>query len=191
MGDHVTFGVATLSHDANSPLDSGSVPSWYVVCCKPRQESVAQENLQRQGFEVYLPRIMARRRKQSRWVDAIEMLFPRYLFVRVDRQRRSTASIRSTRGAVGLVRFGLEPAVVPDRVIEAIRAREDAATGLHDQLRLAFRAGETVTMLEGPFTGIDGIFANEDGDERAILLIELLGKTNRVRVDRDSFARAA
>lgn len=152
---------------------------------------MAQENLQRQGFEVYLPRIMARRRKQNRWVDAIEMLFPRYLFVRVDRLRQSTACIRSTRGAVGLVRFGLEPAVVPDRVMEAILAREDTSTGLHGQLRPGFRAGETVTMLEGPFAGMDGIFANEDGDERAILLIELLGKTNRVRVDRDSFARAA
>jgi transcriptional antiterminator RfaH len=191
MGNQVTLAAVTMCHDAISPSASGSAPSWYVLCCKPRQESVAQENLQRQGFEAYLPRIMARRRKQNRWVDAIEMLFPRYLFVRVDRQRQSTASIRSTRGAVGLVRFGLEPAAVPDRVIEAIIAREDPATGLHGRLRPSFRAGETVTMLEGPFAGMEGIFAKEDGDKRAILLIELLGTTNRVRVGRDSFARAA
>ncbi len=30
---------------------------WLVVTCKPRQETIAQENLLRQGFTVYLPRI--------------------------------------------------------------------------------------------------------------------------------------
>lgn len=172
-------------------ITGGGVPAWYVVCCKPRQEAIAQENLQRQGFAVYLPRIQVRQRKRERWVDAIQVLFPRYLFIRADRRQQSTASIRSTRGAVGLVRFGVEPAVVPDRVFEAIIARENAATGLHDQVRPSFQAGETVTMLEGPFAGMDGIFSSKDGDERAILLIELLGKTNRVRVNSDWIVRAA
>jgi len=176
---------------AVSVIEGGSLPSWYVVSCKPRQELTARENLERQGFEVYLPRIRVRRRKQNRWVDAIEVLFPRYLFVRADRLRQSTASIRSTRGAIGLVRFGVEPAVVPDSVIEAILAREDAATGLHVAAAPEFRRGEKVTMLEGPFAGLEGVFACDDGVERAILLIELLGKSNRVRVNRDWFVRAA
>ncbi len=171
--------------------DQGGAPSWYVVCCKPRQESIAKEHLQRQGFEVYLPRISARQRKRDRWVDSIQVLFPRYLFIRADRRWQSTASVRSTRGAVGLVRFGVEPAVVPDQVIEAILAREDAATGLHVKVCPEFRVGEKVTMLEGPFAGLEGVFARVDGVERAILLIELLGKASRVRVNRDWIVRAA
>jgi transcriptional antiterminator RfaH len=162
---------------------------WYVVCCKPRQELVAQENLRRQGFEVYLPRIKVRQRRRDRWVESVQVLFPRYLFVHVDRGAQSTASIRSTRGAVGLVRFGGEPAMAPNRVIDAIIDREDA--GLDDELQPAFQSGDPVRMLEGPFAGMDGIFASADGEKRAVLLIELLGKTNRVRVDRDWIIRAA
>ena len=142
--------------------------AWYVVCCKPRQESVAEENLKRQGFDVYLPRMRARQRKRERWVDGIQVLFPRYLFMRVDCRYQSTASIRSTRGAVGLVRFGLAPAVVPDGVIEAILAREDAETGLHC-VRPMFRPGDRVVLREGPFAGIEGVFSSEDGDRRATL----------------------
>lgn len=186
ISGEVVGGRAAMTTDEGS-----SLPSWYVVSCKPRQELTARENLERQGFEVYLPRIRIRQRKQNRWVEAIEVLFPRYLFVRADRLRQSTASIRSTRGAIGLVRFGVEPAVVPDRVIEAIRAREDASIGLHVAAAPVFRGGEKVTMLEGPFAGLEGVFACDDGLERAILLIELLGKTNRVRVNRDWFIRAA
>ncbi len=177
--------------NAASIPESGSGQRWYVVCCKPKQEFVAQENLQRQGFKVYLPRIQVRQRKQNRWADVIQALFPRYLFIQVERGQQSMAPVRSTRGAAGLVRFGAEPAVVPDQVIEAIIAREDAMTGLHGSVHPCFRAGEPVTMLEGPFAGMEGIFACDDGDERAFLLIDLLGKANRVRVNRDWIARAA
>ncbi len=170
---------------------SDSPSSWYAVFCKPRQELVARENLQRQGFEVYLPRIRVRQRKRNSWVDAIEVLFPRYLFVRADRLRQDTSSIRSTRGAIGLVRFGVEPAVVPDRVIKAILACEDATIGIHVAASPVFREGEKITMLEGPLAGLDGVFACDDGLERAIVLIELLGKTNRIRINRDRFVRAA
>ncbi len=164
---------------------------WYVVWCKPRQEAIAEQNLKFQGFDVYLPRIQVRKRRRNLWIDSVQVLFPRYLFVRVDRVRQSTASIRSTRGALGLVRFGVEPVVVPDRVVEAIVFREDTATGLHGDSRREFRTGELVTMIDGPFAGMEGIFASDDGDERAVLLIELLGKINRVSLSRDWVAQVA
>ena len=104
-------------------MDSPGIERWYAVCCKPRQEAVAEENLLRQGFQVYLPRIRMRQRRRGAWIDAVEVLFPRYIFIRIDPKRRSTASVRSTRGAVGMVRFGGQPAVVPDAVIDALRER--------------------------------------------------------------------
>ena len=112
-------------------MEPAGIERWYAVCCKPRQEAVAEENLLRQGFQVYLPRIRMRQRRRGQWIDAVEVLFPRYIFIRVDTLRRSTAAVRSTRGAVGLVRFGGQPAVVPDAVMDALRQREDAASGLH------------------------------------------------------------
>jgi len=164
---------------------------WYAVCCKPRQESVAEENLLRQGFRVYLPRIRIRQRRRGHWIDAVEVLFPRYIFIRLDPRRRSTAPVRSTRGVVGLVRFGGQPAVVPDAVMEALREREDAASGLHEDKRPLFNAGEPVKMVDGPLAGMEGIFTQLDGDKRVIVLLELLGKANKVTVSRDWVARAA
>jgi len=164
---------------------------WYAVCCKPRQETVAEENLLRQGFHVYLPRIRMRQRRRGRWVEAVEVLFPRYIFIRVDPEQRSTATIRSTRGVTGLVRFGGQPAVVPDVVMEALKRREDAGSGLHRDNRAAFSSGESVKLIEGPLAGMEGVFAEEDGERRVIVLLELLGKVNKVSVDRDWIDRAA
>jgi transcriptional antiterminator RfaH len=172
-------------------METAGVDRWYAVCCKPRQEAVAEENLLRQGFRVYLPRIRIRHRRRGQWLDAVEVLFPRYIFIRVDPLRRSTATVRSTRGVVGLVRFGGRPAVVPDAVMEALRQREDAASGLHQDNRPPFHPGDPVKLVDGPLSGMEGVFTQQDGDKRVIVLLELLGKANRIKVDRDWIARAA
>lgn len=164
---------------------------WYAVCCRPRQETLAEANLLRQGFPVYLPRIRLRQRRRGQWVEAITALFPRYLFVRIDPDRRSTAPVRSTRGAVGLVRFGGQPLVVPEDAVDALRRREDAASGLHLDQQRQFRSGERVSFVEGPFAGMDGIFDQQDGAKRVIVLMELLGKSNRIRIQPDWLAKAA
>lgn len=46
---------------------------WYAVCCKPRHE----ENLLRQGYRVYLPRIRNAHHRRGQWLDKVEPLFPR------------------------------------------------------------------------------------------------------------------
>jgi transcriptional antiterminator RfaH len=175
--------------DNHKSSEGGRV--WHVVNCKPRQEAVAEEHLRRQNFEVYLPRIAMRQRRNGAWREGVQALFPRYIFVRVDRFQQNTAPIRSTRGAVGLVRFGGEPAVMPDAVLAAIHAREMAGTGLHADPARRFQSGERISVIEGPLAGLEGIYASDDGAQRAVILMELLGKTNRVRVSRDWIARAA
>lgn len=163
---------------------------WYAVCCKPRQEAIAEENLLRQGYHVYLPRIQSRKHRHGRWTDVVEPLFPRYLFIHIDPALRSTAPVRSTRGAVGLVRFGGQPAIVPQGIIEAIVQRE-SPKGLHKDDRPLFRTGEPVKLAEGPLSGMEGVFIEEDGEKRVIVLLELLGKANKIRINRDWVVQAA
>lgn len=158
---------------------------WYAVCCKPRQEGIAEENLLRQGYRTYLPRICHTRRHKGQWVSKAEPLFPRYLFIRIDPTQRSIAPVRSTRGVCSMVRQGGIPAVVPETVIEAVMQRADAGSGLHRDERPLFHAGDPVRLVEGPLAGLEGLFNEADGEQRVIVLLELLGKANRMKVNRD------
>lgn len=164
---------------------------WHVFSCKPRQESIVEDHLRRQNFEVYKPRIATRQHRKGRWHESVQALFPRYLFVRVDRLHQAIAPIRSTRGVVGLVRFCGEPAEVSDEVIAAIRGRELDGTGLHSDPTRQFQSGERIVVLDGPLACMAGLFASDDGERRAVILMELLGKTNSVWVSRDWIARVA
>ena len=116
---------------------------------------------------------------------------PAAFFSRIDTGIRSTAPVRSTRGVSGLVRQGGLPAVVPEQVIEAIMRRADADSGLHQDNRPLFCAGEPIRLVQGPLAGMEGVFNEEDGEQRVIVLLELLGKANKMKVNRDWVVRAA
>jgi transcriptional antiterminator RfaH len=113
-----------------------------------------------------------------------EALFPRYVFLRSDPDLQSLAPVRSTRGCHGLVRFGLDPARVPDAVIDQIRERIDHEDGF---VRLApppLLPGAPVRIKEGPFTGMDAIFQSEEGAARVRILLTLLGSERSIVVPR-------
>ena len=158
---------------------------WYAVYTKPKREMVAEENLQRQEILTYLPLTREKRRRRERWIDCIVPMFSRYLFVNMDVTLQSTASIRSTIGVSNLVRFSGEPATVPKALIDLLRSRTDAETGLIDIGKPQFQPGQKVIVLDGPFKDVGGIFQHSNGDHRAIILLDLLGRSNSVTIEKD------
>ena len=162
--------------------------NWYAVHTKPRQEATAERNLQRQGFAIYSPKIRVRKLKRNKWVKVVEPLFPRYLFIQVDPDQHSLAPVRSTVGVAGLVRFGQQLRPVPDTVIAFLRQAENPETHQHHADEWPHRSGDEVEVLEGPFKGLSAIFQAATSEDRALLLIDLLGRQNTVDVAMDKIA---
>jgi transcriptional antiterminator RfaH len=156
--------------------------SWFAVVTKPRQEQVALDNLQRQGFECFLPMALNPYQRRSTRRPIVEPLFPRYLFLRAVAGAQDLAPVRSTRGVVSMVRFGCELAVVPEHVINHIRGRLDD-DGLVRIEPVAVKAGDKVRVFDGPLAGIEGIVTERNCENRACLLMEILGRQTRVEVD--------
>jgi transcriptional antiterminator RfaH len=154
---------------------------WYLLYTKPRQERTALAHLERQGYAAYLPLGRARRRRGSRQVQVLEALFPRYLFVWLDDEKDDWAPLRSTVGAVGLVRFGDLPARAPQHLVEALRARADA-DGVHALPGTHFRPGDRVRVVDGALAGLEGVYAARTGAERVTVLLQLMGHANPVQL---------
>ena len=58
---------------------------WYLLTAKPRKDAYAEEQLNNQQYETYRPLAKRLRRRQGKMVECIESLFPRYLFIRLDK----------------------------------------------------------------------------------------------------------
>lgn len=156
--------------------------SWYLVYAKPRQESVAQTNLERQGYETYLPRVRQMRRRAGRRVAVVGPMFPRYLFIRLDRQTDNWGPIRSTLGVVSIVRFGHQPARVPGSLVSTLRANE-GTDGVQHVPQVELKPGKRVKVVEGSLSGFEGIFLAKSGRDRVVVLLDIMGKTARTAID--------
>jgi transcriptional antiterminator RfaH len=165
--------------------------SWLAVYTKPRQEKQAAENLERQGFKVYLPRIRQRKRCNSTYQWAVEPLFPRYLFIDVAIGEQNIAPVRSTPAVVDLVRCGQRVMPVDKSIIECLMQKEDSAIQARWCEDKGYVPGDRVEILDGALTGLTGIFQISNGAKRAEVLVALLGRQTRVLVQQDSIGAIA
>jgi transcriptional antiterminator RfaH len=159
---------------------------WYLIHTKPLSEGLAKTNLERQDYQVYLPRATQSVRYNGHWRDRIVSLFPRYLFLRLNEGRQSLAPARSTLGVASVVRFGSQYTIVPDAVIDGLVARADPVSGLHRLVRGArLTPGTAVRIRKGPFDGLEGVFEREAGADRVVVLLNLLGQAVSAHVPGD------
>jgi transcriptional antiterminator RfaH len=153
------------------------------VYTKPRQERIALENLERQGFKCFLPMAINPYQRRSASKLLVEPLFPRYLFLNAIPDQQSLGPVRSTRGVATLVRFGMELARLPEMVIRAVNSRCDPETGLVKLDPVPVAPGDKVKVFDGPLAGLEGIFKERKGENRALLLMNMLGTESTVEVD--------
>jgi transcriptional antiterminator RfaH len=164
--------------------------SWYVVQTHARAEVKAYAQLVRQGFDVYLPRFLKRRR-HARRVEIVPVpLFPRYLFVSVDLETQRWRSIHSTVGISRLLCNGDVPAQVADGVIDELESRHDERGFIRLAAKPQFAAGASVRIVEGAFSSCLGIFEGMTDNQRISILLDLLGRKVRVVLDADAVTAA-
>lgn len=160
--------------------------SWLVVYCKVREERRAQRHLANLGFETYLPFLEKKITKAGQSRTAIELMFPRYLFLRVTSPDK-LASVRHTRGVSDFVRFGSRIASIADDIVLKIMHQQIGMQQNVTQQQI-FQRGEPVVVMGGPFAGLDTIYQTPSGDARSIILLSLLQQQSHLEVDNELLA---
>ncbi|OPL15867.1 MAG: hypothetical protein AVO38_09250 [delta proteobacterium ML8_D] len=148
---------------------------WFAIRTQPRKEQVARRHYEQQDFIVYLPLILSFRR-HARRVDRVPRpLFPGYVFLHLSTDQHYWNTIGSTIGAIGPVRFGEYYPAVPDWVIDGLHMRENEngliSFGTHGS---AFKPGDRVSLVMENMEYIEGIFQAARGEDRALILMEIL-----------------
>jgi len=167
-----------------------SRPNWYAVQAQPRSEMKALAHLVRQGFEVYLPRFMKRRRHARRVENVPAPLFPGYLFIGIDMATQRWRCVNSTVGVQKLICNGDVPAPVSAAVIEQLRNRHDEHGFIKLDRMPQFAPGDKVRVVEGVFSSCLGLFEGMKDNQRVSILLDLLGRKARVVMDAESVAAA-
>jgi transcriptional antiterminator RfaH len=166
----------------NAETGQANLP-WYVVNTKARQEQSACENLARQGYLVYLPKIKVIKRIRGLQQAQLEPMFPRYIFLQPSSTAQSLAPVRSTLGVATIVRFGQEPAQMRGEVLQSIRSFEEQRNAAKDADISPLQPGQQVRVADGPLAGLEGLISSVS-KQRVIVLLQLLGQDTEVRLSK-------
>jgi transcriptional antiterminator RfaH len=143
-----------------------------LVHTKPQKERWVADQLSPIVDDVFLPRLKGRAPRWGRMADSIGPLFPCYLFARFDLQARYF-DLKYLQGVKGLVSAGNEALVVPSAIVDEIRNR--MVGGVVEIVPAPLAAGERVTVVEGPFRGLEAIFERYlSGAERVAILLNTI-----------------
>ena len=169
-------------------MEDNGTEKWFVITSKPRSEQRAVDNLTSQHIEVYLPKIKRLKKRQGKKVIIEEVLFPNYLFIKLTIEKSNFNAIRSTRGVGSFVRFGLNYATINNELIAQLKTDLAESTEQNTiEILTNIDKGEQLIITEGPFQGLTGIYQCKDGLERSVLLLNILGKENKVVIENNHF----
>jgi transcriptional antiterminator RfaH len=158
---------------------------WCAAQLQASRENLALHMLQEiEGFTVYAPRLRQRRRQHGRWIETLPLLFVTYIFITIEREFYRA---RWCPGVIRLVMDGLQPARVPNEVINELRQREHRGA-IELPKPPGLQRGDRVKVLSGPFTGHLGLYAGMRPHARVEVLLAILGSQQRVTLPRGGVA---
>jgi transcriptional antiterminator RfaH len=145
---------------------------WYAIYTKPGKEDSVAFLLKNIGINVLNPKLKSKKYKKNKLTEAVETLFPCYLFAEFDREKHAHL-ITYTRGVRYIV-GKKEPVVVHEEVIEIIKEGMEE-NGIIVLKPFRFSRGIRVLIKDGPFKDFYGIFEREiKGPDRVMIFLSTL-----------------
>ncbi len=159
---------------------------WYALYTKPRHEFKAEKDLLAAGLEHYLPTVSTLKQWSDRKKRVTEPLFRGYIFFYGDESERYKALQSSA--ILNAVNWKGIPAKIPEWEIEnlkiLLREKPEAIVGEK------IEKGTRVKIIEGPFSGVEGIVFDNSRNERMLAVtIDFLNRSVSVRLSSKSVVK--
>ncbi len=166
-----------LSNNITSPVDIDkpeSLKKWIAVYTRSRYEKKVADELLEKGITAYIPLMKTLRQWSDRkkWVEM--PLFRSYVFVYIEMPNIRKAL--EAKGAVYIVKFEGQPAIIPDRQIDNLRALLGSSLDFEISSD-EFTVGEAVEVTHGPLFGFRGTVVEYKGKKRVVMRIEAVGQS--------------
>ena len=149
---------------------------WFLVYTKAKEEMRAERNLEKQGFETFLPMIERKNLNKSGHCS-IRPLFPRYIFTKFKVEKNNLTTINSTRGVSHLVMFGSNLAQISTNILENIRSKVDTENIIRiEEVSKEFKPGDKIFIQSGILEGKKAKFLSLGGRDRIRILLNLMNE---------------
>jgi len=164
--------------------------AWYVVHCYSGYENKVRHNLEQRIdtmgmkdkiFDVVVPTEEEIEVKEGKRRTVERRVFPGYILVNMILSEESWYVVRNTPGVTGFVGMGNNPTPLrPEEVSLIIRRMEAEAP----RIKVTFRPGERVRIVDGPFNDFRGTVSEIDMERAKVrVMVNFFGRETPVELD--------
>ena len=164
--------------------------AWYVIHCYSGYETKVRHNLEQrietmgmknEIFDVVIPTQEEIDVKDGKRRVVERHVFPGYVLVNMVLSEESWYVVRNTPGVTGFVGMGNDPTPLrPEEVSQILKRMEAEAP----HIKVSFKVGERVRIVDGPFNDFRGTVAEIDMDRTKVrVMVNFFGRETPVELD--------
>jgi len=170
-------------------MDNGD-KQWYIVHTYSGYEERVKRSLEQRVkfmdaadkvFQIIIPTEDEIEIRSGQRRTVTKKIFPGYVLVQMKMDDNSWDVVRNTPGITGFVGSGNKPtALAEEEVKDILKQMEEGSP----QVKVGFRKGESVRVVDGPFTDFVGIVDEINlGKGKVKVLLTLFGRETPVELD--------
>lgn len=163
--------------------------AWYVVHCYSGYENKVRHNLEQRIdtmgmkdkiFDVVIPTQEEIEVKDGKRRTVERHVFPGYVLVNMIMTEESWYVVRNTPGVTGFVGMDTPTPLRPEEVAQILRRMEAEAP----RVKVTFKVGERVRIVDGPFNDFRGSVAEIDMERSKVrVMVNFFGRETPVELD--------
>ena len=178
------------SHKLRKTSDLNDNRSWYVIHCYSGYENKVRYNLEQRIetmgmkdmiFDVVIPTQEEIEVREGKRRSIERHVFPGYVLVNMILTEESWYVVRNTPGVTGFVGMGNDPTPLrPEEVSQILKRMEAEAP----HVKVTFKVGERVRIVDGPFNDFRGTVADIDAERTKVrVMVNFFGRETPVELD--------
>lgn len=161
---------------------------WYIVNVVAGQENRICDDINRLALEnkeikeAFIPVKKIFKHVRGKKVEALQKLFPNYVFVNMEMSNNNYGIIRSIPKVLGFLGSKLKPEEVPDSKIEKLLNRINEENNMTEED--IYEIGDTVKVTEGPFESFTGTVESKDHEKNILKIsISIFGRPTIIDIE--------
>ncbi len=163
---------------------------WYVVHCYSGQENkvrhAIEQRIETMGmrdkiYDVIVPTEEEIEVKDGKRRTVEKKVFPGYILVEMEMDEDSWFVVRNTPGVTGFVGMGDDPTPLRAEEVKQIMDRMSAES---PKVKVTFKVGQKVRIVDGPFNDFYGTVSAIDPDRSKVrVMVSFFGRATPVELD--------
>jgi transcriptional antiterminator RfaH len=156
---------------------------WFIAQIKPNSYNSAMQNLERQGFETFLPKMNITQRQKNKFLVKNVYVFPGYMFVCFNPYIIAWNKINSTYGVSKILAFNNKPSEISSHLVQDLKNRYEINSNPTQKDKL--KKGDSIKFYTGPFSDLIAKIESVDENNRIWALLEGTGGYRRLKLQKN------